>query len=72
MANSNDAREGKIKMIIKKKMKVLSDFNICQRYDPAMEKRLRQAIDSKPDKDPREVLDYYCRPMIHEKIFSWD
>lgn len=67
----SNKREGMIRQVINDKMKVLHDFNICDKYDLDMKARLRKAIDDKPDKDPREVLDYYCRPMIQEKIFSW-
>lgn len=57
--------------LINAKMKILSDFKICNRHDEDMRKRLIQAIESKPDQDPRHVLDYYCRPMIHVKVNSW-
>ena len=57
--------------LIKEKMRVLSDFNICDRDDKDMKKRLSQAIQDKPDKDPRQVLDAYCRPMIQKEVNSW-
>lgn len=58
--------------IIKNKMRCLSDFEICDERDEEMKAKLKQAILDKPDKDPQEVLDYFCRPMIQAKINSWD
>lgn len=62
---------GTEKRCIKDKMRVLADFGICYRYDKNMEKKLVQAILDHPNKDPREVLDYYCRPMIQAVMNSW-
>lgn len=59
------------KTLIKEKMRVLDDFDICSRYDESMKKHLERAIREHPDKDPQEVLDSYCRPMIQEKVNSW-
>jgi hypothetical protein len=53
-------------------MRCLSDFEICDERDEEMKAKLKQAILDKPDKDPQEVLDYFCRPMIQAKINSWD
>lgn len=58
--------------IIKNKMRCLSDFGICDERDKYMRAKLEQAIVEKPDKDPQEVLDSFCRPMIQAKINSWD
>ena len=52
-------------------MKVLSDFNICRNNDENMIKKLEEVIRNNPEKDPRYVLDYYCRPMIQAKANSW-
>lgn len=60
-----------IKSVVKEKMRCLSDFGICGMRDKEMASRLEQAILEKPDKDPREVLDYFCRPMIQAKVNSW-
>lgn len=60
-----------VNAIIKEKMKVLEDFGICVRYDQAVREQLKKAIEDRPDKDPREVIDYVCRPWIHAKINSW-
>lgn len=68
MTKANDATN---KLVIKDKMRVLHDFGICDRYDREMKDKLAQAIANKPDKDPREVLDYYCRPLIQAKVNSW-
>lgn len=52
-------------------MKILSDFNICRKNDENMIKKLEEVIRNNPEKDPRHVLDYYCRPMIQAKANSW-
>lgn len=59
------------KVLIDEKMKVLEDFDICDRRDKEMRARLEQALADRPDVDKRRVLDYYCRPMIHAKVNSW-
>ena len=59
------------KQLIRNKMKVLSDFNICSKNDENMIKKLEEVISNNPEKDPRHVLDYYCRPMIQAKVNSW-
>lgn len=59
------------KQLIRDKMRCLDDFDICDRFDKEMQSKLKQAIDENPDKDPREVLDCFCRPMIQAKINSW-
>lgn len=60
-----------VKQLIRNKMKVLSDFNICSKNDENMIKKLEEVISNNPEKDPRHVLDYYCRPMIQAKVNSW-
>ena len=60
-----------IKKAINDKMRVLEDFGICTRRDTDMRRKLAAAIDAKPDKDPDEVLDYFCRPMIQAVANSW-
>lgn len=60
------------KRLINNKMRCLSDFNICDERDEDMKAKLEQAILDKPDKDPQEVLDYFCKPMIQAKVNSWD
>lgn len=69
MARTNDNQD--YKQLINDKMRCLEDFDICDRFNKEMRKKLEQAIADKPDKNPREVLDYFCRPMIHAKINSW-
>ena len=66
-----NTKEASIRQAIRDKMRILSDFNICDRHDKEMKEKLAQAIADKPNKDPREVLDYYCRPMIQAKANSW-
>lgn len=60
-----------INAMINEKMIVLEDFGICGRYDKTIQEKLKKAIEDKPEKDPREVIDYICRPWIHSKINSW-
>lgn len=59
------------KTLIKEKMTVLEDFNICSRYDQDMIKKLEHVLEQYPDKNPRVVLDIYCRPIIQKKVNSW-
>lgn len=66
-----NTKEASIRQVVKDKMRVLDDFGICDRHDKEMKKKLEQAIANKPDKNPREVLDYYCRPLIQAKANSW-
>ena len=65
------ARGQSLSCVVNEKMRVLSDFGICDKYDETMKKRLFQTIQDSPDKDPREVLDAYCRPMIQKEVNSW-
>ena len=59
-----------INAMINEKMIVLEDFGICGRHDKTIQEKLKKAIEDKPEKDPREVIDYICRPWIHAKINS--
>ena len=61
-----------IKQVVHDKMRVLADFDICEGNDRDMMNKLEKVIREHPDKDPREVLDYFCRPMIQAKANSWD
>lgn len=60
-----------IKRIIGDKMRCLDDFGICDRLDVSMREELERVIAENPGKDPQEVLDYYCRPMIQKVVNSW-
>lgn len=60
-----------IKTLIKDKMQVLDDFGICDKNDEAMKTELARQIEEHPDRDPRAVLDYYCRPMIQMTANRW-
>lgn len=72
MAKCNETRKNaSIKSIIKDKMRVLDDFGICERNDKEMQEELALQIREHPDRDPREVLDYYCRPMIQMVANGW-
>lgn len=61
-----------VRRVINDKMQVLQDFDICSKRDEKMKAKLAEAIAAKPDKDPVEVLDYFCRPMIQAVANSWD
>lgn len=67
----NRGRKITTKSVIKDKMRVLSDFGICDPDDQRMIAKLEAAIAEKPNKDPREVLDHCCRPMIQARVMSW-
>ena len=58
--------------VVKEKMKVLDDFGICDKNDKSMIAKLERVVKDHPEKDPREALDYYCRPMIQAKVNSWN
>lgn len=60
-----------VSAMINKKMKVLADFNICDKKDPEMREKLRERIESQSNRDPRTVFDQFCRPLIQAKIRSW-
>lgn len=71
--NFYDAKgKGAVRRLIKEKMTVLADFDICSKDDEYMIHNLKEAIDRRPDVDPRQALDYYCRPIIQEKVNSWN
>ena len=60
-----------IKTIINEKMQCLDDFGICSYSDAEMRDRLKKAIAKYPDKTPQEAVDYYCRPLIYNKVWSY-
>ena len=62
---------GSIKTIINEKMRCLDDFGICSYNDTEMRDRLKKAIVKYPDKTPQEAIDYYCRPLIYNKVWSY-
>lgn len=68
---NNRDNTNSINKIINTKMQCLDDFNICDKDDKIMKAKLLRAINENPDKDPQRVLDYYCRPLIQEKVNSW-
>ena len=68
---ANDGRYKDIQRLIREKMNVLQDFYICKKDDQEMRRKLKEAIQNNPNRDPREVLDYYCRPIIQSKVNSW-
>ena len=70
--NYNSKRKGAIERLIKEKMVVLEDFDICSRDDAYMICKLREIIARRPDSDPRRVLDCYCKPIIQEKVRNWN
>ena len=62
---------GSIKTIINEKMHCLDDFGVCSYNDKEMRDRLKKAIEKYPDKTPQEAIDYYCRPLIYNKVWSY-
>ena len=69
--SSRGGKRENVRSIINDKMRVLDDFDICNRQDQNMISKLEQYIKDHPEKTPREALDYYCRPMIQAKVNSW-
>ena len=69
---ANDGRYKDTRRLIREKMHVLEDFDICKKDDENTKKKLEEAIANNPNRDPREVLDYYCRPIIQSKVNSWN
>lgn len=68
---SRKREQSSIKEVIKCKMRLLDDFVICDKHNKEMEAKIAKAINDRPDKDPREVADIYCRPMIQAVVNSW-
>lgn len=60
-----------INQAVKDKMRVLNDFYICDLDDEEMKAKLYAELEKNPNKHPREVLDYFCRPMIQKVVGSW-
>lgn len=60
------------RVIINEKMRCLDDFGICEYNDSDMRKKLKSVIAENPNKDPQQVIDYYCRPMIYNKVWSYE
>ena len=60
-----------IKTIINEKMRCLDDFGVCSYKDAEMREKLMEAIAKNPDKTPQEAIDYYCRPLIYNKVWSY-
>lgn len=71
MASNRKHTKKSIDQAVKDKMRCLWDFDICDIHDKEMKEKLMSVVAAQPDRDPREVLDYYCRPMIQDKINSW-
>lgn len=67
----NRGRRINAKNVVKDKMQVLDDFGICDKHDQDMIEKLTAEIEKHPGKDPREVLDAFCRPMVQRKVNSW-
>lgn len=61
-----------VKSMITDKMQLLDDFEICQKTDKEMREKLMKVVTSNSDKDPRVVLDSYCRRLLHKKMESWN
>lgn len=72
MASAGKFAKKSVDQAVKDKMRCLWDFGICDIHDACMKEKLVSVAAAQPDRDPREVLDYYCRPMIQAKINSWE
>lgn len=70
LKENNERFSKSVAAMINEKMKILDDFGICSKKDPAMRAKLRERIESQPNRDPRTVLDHFCRPLILAKIGS--
>ena len=68
VSNTNSS----VKTLINEKMRCLDDFGICEYDDRSMRHTLKKLISDNPDKDPQELIDYYCRPMIYNKVWSYE
>lgn len=71
MGRKGKCSEKSVKQAIKDKMRCLDDFGICDINNKDMIAELEGEIAKHPNKDPRIVLDMYCRPMIQAKVNSW-
>lgn len=63
--------DASIRKIMNEKMRCLDDFGICSYKDTEMREKLMEAITKNPDKTPQEAIDYYCRPLIYNKVWSY-
>lgn len=68
---SSKTKSASSKTLIKEKITVLDDFGICSKHDRSMIEKFENVIEQHPDKEPRSVLDMYCRSIIQEKVNSW-
>lgn len=71
LKENNERFNKSVTAMINEKMKVLDDFDVCSKKDPEMRAKLREEIESQPNRDPRTVIDQFCRPLIQAKIRSW-
>lgn len=71
LKENNERFSKSVNAMINKKMKVLDDFGVCSKKDSEMRAKLREKIESQPNRDPRTVIDQFCRPLIQAKIRSW-
>lgn len=61
-----------VKSMVADKMQLLDDFEICEKTDKKMRKKLMEIVASNPGKDTQIVLDSYCRRLLHKKMESWN
>lgn len=71
MSSKGKCSEKSAKQVVKDKMRILDDFGVCDINNKDMIAELEGEIAKHPNKDPRIVLDTYCRPMIQAKVNSW-
>ena len=70
MSHTNNCNTS-IRKIINEKMRCLDDFGICSYNDTEMREKLKKVIAKYPNNTPQEAIDYYCRPLIYNKVWSY-
>lgn len=60
-----------IKKLINEKMRLLSDFKVCEYDDDEMRKKLLAEIERRSNVNPQIVLESYCKPLIKEAMNNW-
>lgn len=65
------ATKASIKRMINEKMRLLSDFRVCEYNDDEMRKKLLEEVERRSDVNPQIALDSYCKPLVKEAMNSW-
>lgn len=61
-----------IKKMVNEKMRLLSDFRVCEYNDDEMRKKLLAEIERRSNVSPQIALDSYCKPLVKEAMNSWN